>query len=821
MTNRGTATRQNRSKKTVFAGALMMTTALVPMLIANPTAALAQSQAQTAENAAMREVAQSGAGALGTTHDFNISAQSMTSALVAFGQQSDLQITVDGAIVRDIAAPGVNGTLTGQQALDRLFAGSGLTYTISEDGTVVVEKIAEGAATDGDVLDPIRVESNVEQSYGPLGPTTDSFVASRSRTASKTDTSILDDSAAVSVVTQKEMETRNVQDVQQAVAYTAGVQAGEYGSDVRYDYVRLRGFYSSLSTYRDGLSSRTYNFTTARQEPYGLQQVDILKGSTSSLFGLNGPGGLVNLVTKRPQDQAGGEVFTTFGDNYLRGGGDVTGPVAKDSNWTYRLTGLWQDAERIQDYSQDDRIYVAPAFTYKPKAGTELTILTSYSNRESNLGYGFPAGIETSRDAFFGEPDFNNFDTEEVNLGYEFSHKITDKLEFRQNARYTHVDLDYETVYLNNTTPLGNRTAYALYGELDRFAIDNQMQYDTSLNENLDSKTLVGMDFNRDQNREQSASGTASPIDPYHPVYCGRSCVSLGSVTDTEITQAVYGLYGQEQLTIAEDWIATVGGRFDYVQSDTDTISSGTVEERDDHKFTSRLGLTYKATDEISVYGNYSESFQPVYSSTSSLPGGAKPQEGTQYEVGLKYQPTDFDALFTVALFDLTQENVSQWDENYTTHRQIGEINSRGVEFEGKMSLDERTNLTLAYTYLDAEIKEEVITANIGNRPAMVPEHTASAWMDYTIPEHGVFGDLTFGGGVRFVGSRYNNDANADLLGSNTVVDAMVNYMVTDNVSLAVNATNLFDREYVSSNTFGSRFYGDGRTVLATLKYAW
>lgn len=815
MTTGGKAGMQSRSRQTVFAGALLVTSALVPVMISTPVMAQAQ-------------VAQSGAGVLAASHAFEIPAQSMTSALALFGQQSGLQITVDGALVRGVDAPAVSGSMTSQQALDRLFAGSGLTYNISDDGTVVVEQIATGAAAaEGEVLDPIRIEGNAEGVYGPMGPTKDSVVASRSRTASKTDTPILDDSAAVSVVTQKELETRNVQDIQQAVAYSAGVQAGEYGSDVRYDYIRIRGFYSSLSTYRDGLSSRTYNFTTARQEPYGLQQVDILKGSTSSLFGMNGPGGLVNLITKRPQDEAGGEVFTTLGENHVRGGGDVTGPVAEDSNWTYRLTGLWQDAEREQDYSQDDRIYVAPAFTYKPKAGTELTILTSYSNRESNLGYGFPTGIETSRNAFFGEPDFNTFDTEETNIGYEFSHQITDKLQFRQNARYTHVDLDYETVYLQDTAPLADRYAFAIYGELDRFAIDNQVQYDTALNETFDSKTLVGFDFNRDQNREKRfdgspASGAGAPaIDPYNPVYCGRSCITFSSSSDTEITQAAYGLYAQEQLTIADDWIATVGGRFDYVQSDTDTLSSGATEERDDHKFTSRVGLTYKATDEVSVYGNYSESFQPVYGSAASRPDGTAPQEGTQYEVGVKYQPTAIDAMFTAALFDLTQENVSQWNSTTSTYQQIGEINSRGLELEGKMSLDERTNLTLAYTYLDAEIKDDVVAGNVGNRPSNVPEHNASAWLDYTIPEHGVFGDLTLGGGVRFVGSRYNNDANTDLLGSHTVVDAMVNYMVTDNVSLAVNATNLFDREYVASNTFGSRFYGEGRTVLATLKYSW
>ena len=804
MTNGGATAMRNRGRVALVASALMMTTALVPVLLATPV--MAQ---------------QAGQNSLENQHEFDIPAQSLTRALAQFGVQSGLQVTVDGALVRGLEGRAVTGTMRADTALEVLLGGSGLNYDVTGDGTVVIEALQTGAAADGEVLDPVRVEATGVELSGPNDAITHSFVANRSRTASKTDTPVLDDSAAVSVVTQKELETRNVQDVQQAVAYTAGVQAGEYGSDVRYDYVRLRGFYSSLSTYRDGLSSRTYNFTTARQEPYGLQQVDILKGSTSSLFGMNGPGGLVNLVTKRPEDEASGEVFTTFGENHLRGGGDVTGPVAEDSNWTYRLTGLWQDAERAQDYSQDDRIYIAPAFTYAPKAGTELTLLTSYSNRESNLGYGFPTGIETSRDAFFGEPDFNNFDTEETNLGYALSHQITDKLEFRQNARYTHVDLDYETVYLNDTTPLGNRSAFAIYGELDRFAVDNQMEYDTAVNDNLDSKTLVGIDFNRDQNREKRFDGTASPIDPYNPVYCGTSCINFTSSSDTEITQSSYGLYVQEQLTIADDWIATVGGRFDYVQSDVDTISSGTVEERDDHKFTSRLGLTYKATDEVSIYGNYSESFQPVYSSTSSLPGGAKPQEGTQYEVGLKYQPAGMDAMFTAALFDLTQENVSQWNADYSAHRQVGEINSRGVELEGKMSLDDRTNMTLAYTYLDAEIKEDVITTNIGNRPEMVPEHTASAWLDHTIPEHGAFGDLTFGGGLRFVGSRYNNNANASLLGSHTVVDAMVNYMVTDNVSVAINATNLFDREYVSSNTFGSRFYGDGRTVLATLKYSW
>jgi len=807
MKNGGAARLQKRGRVVVIASALMMTTALAPVVLFAPDAN-----------------AQVSADGINAEHTFDIPAQSLTSALAQFGVQAGVQVTVDGALARGIDAPTINGTMRASTALEALLRGSGLDYDVTSDGTVVIETVTSSAGEE--VLETLRVEANAAEATDPTNAITDSFVASRSRTASKTDTPILDDSSAVSVVTQEELETRNVQDLQQAVSYTAGVQAAEYGADYRYDYVRLRGFsQTNLGTYRDGLSSRVYNFITSRPETYGLQQVDVLKGSTSSLFGMNGPGGLINMTTKRPQDEASGEVLTTFGENHLRGAGDVTGPVGENSNWSYRLTALWQDAERGQDYSQDDRIYVAPAFSYTPNADTKLTILTSYSDRESGLGYGFPAGIETSRDAFFGEPDFNNFDTEETNIGYELSHQINDKLEFRQNARYTHVDLTYETVYLNDTTPLGNRYAYAVYGELDRFGVDSQMQYDTAINDHFDSKTLVGIDYSRDQNQERSRTGSASAIDPYNPSYCGLSCITFdpSRATNTEITQAAYGLYAQEQLTIADDWIATVGGRFDYVQSNTDTISSGTTAERDDHKFTSRFGLTYKATDELSVYGNYSESFQPVYSSLASRPEGVKPQEGTQYELGVKYQPEAIDALFTAAVFDLTQENVSQsqFVGGAYVYKQVGEINSRGLELEGKVSLDEQTNMTVAYTYLDAEIKDDVTAANIGNRPANVPEHQASAWLDYTIPGQGALGDLTLGGGVRFVGERQRNDGNTETLPSNSVFDAAINYAVTDDVSLSVNATNLFDREYVSSNTFGSRFYGEGRTVLATLKYSW
>ncbi|PKR51659.1 TonB-dependent siderophore receptor [Thalassospira marina] len=802
MMNGGATTMRRRGRVAMVASTLLMTTALVSATGMMP--AFAQSASSSG---------------MAASHSFDIGAQPMTSALTLFGVQSGLQVTVDGAILRNITAPAVNGTLTGEQALTQLLAGSGLSYDLAADNTVVIIALAGADNADTTTLDPVRIVADGERSTDPNTAITDSFIAPRSLTASKTDTPVLDDSAAVSIITQKEMETRHVQRVAEALGYTSGVTVDEYGSDERSDFVRIRGFYqSTLGYYRDGLPTRVYNFTNSRMEPYGLQQIDVLKGSTSSLFGLNGPGGLVNAITKRPQDKAHAEVFTTFGEDHLTTGGDVGGPVGEDGKWSYRLTGLWQDAENSQDYSQDDRLYIAPAFTFKPKAGTELTILTNYSKRESTPGYGFPRGVDIDPDTFLGEPGFHTFDTEDSKIGYQFSHELSDNLTFRQNAQYNHVDLDYEQIYASD--PSTSRTAFAIYGDLDRFSIDNQMQYDTSWNR-FDSKSLFGFDYSHDQNRERRYDGTAPGINIYNPTYCGVSCVNVSFTSDTEITQSSYGLYAQEQLTIDDKWIATLGGRYDYVQSDikTKTPTANTLEENNEQAFTSRAGLTYKVTDGLSVYGNYSESFQPVYSNVSNISGSVKPQEGTQYEVGLKYQPANFDALFTAAVFDLTQTNVPSYI-SATERVQIGEVNSRGLELEGKVSLTDRWNATVSYTYLDAEIKDDATAANIGKRPASVPKNVASAWMDYTIPGQNNIGDLTVGAGIRYVGSTYADSGNTLPMSAYAVTDAMVKYMITDHLSFAVNATNLFDREYVAYS-YSADYYGQGRTVLGTLKYTW
>ena len=671
-------------------------------------------------------------------------------------------------------------------------------------------------------LEPIVVETKAGDN-----PAT-SIVSTTSRSATKSDTPILRSSNSVSVVTQKEIETRGAQSVQAAVSYTSGVSVDEFGSDDRYDYFRIRGFdQTSLGTYRDGLPARIPAwFTAARLDPYGLERVEVLKGSTSTLFGLNGPGGLINAVTKKPTATPFGEVYTTFGtDNHFETGLDIGGALSPDSPWAYRITMKGQKSDGVgYDYSSDDRLYIAPALTYSPDANTSLTLLTNYSKRNGSPARGIPHGVPgLDTHTFFGEPDFNRFDTNQADAGYEFMHRFDNGLTFRQNARYSHVGLDYKEVYGASADPTADRTSFGVDGTSNRFAIDNQLQYDHRIG-SAENKLLVGADFTYDNTPETIVSGTAGPLDIYNPVYCGLACITTGPYVNWHVKQSALGLYAQDELTLFDRLTLTGGLRYDHVDSTADYVDSGTSDHGTQNALTKRLGASYLLTPGLSAYANYSESFQPLVAPTANgyaVDGSLKAQEGTQYEIGLKFKPEDFKGLFTLAFFDLTQTNVPSWNDAHTVQRQIGEVRVRGVELEGKFEVFDRLNATLAYSYWDGEITHDGDGSLVGNTPERVPSHLASVWLDYTIPGSGNFGDLTLGAGARYVGSTWGDTANTLKVPSRVVFDAMAAYKMTDNVTLQVNATNLFNEKYVATSYYGTDFYGDGRAVFGTLKYSW
>lgn len=642
------------------------------------------------------------------------------------------------------------------------------------------------------------------------------IVAGYTATGSKTVAEVIDIPAQVSIVTQKELQTRAPDNLMQALAYTSSLSVDEYGSDNRYDFYRIRGFYANdTGTYRDGLPLRSFNFTGGKIEPYSVQRIEVLKGSTSTLFGMNGPGGMVNVITKRPQDLAFGEIYTTVGENRAEIGVDFGAPLDEAQVWTYRVTAKLQDAKEDTDYQNDDSRYIAGALSWKPTDATSLTLLASFYDADGNTGNSIPVGSTAPRDTFFGEPDFNAMDRLERSFGYEFSHDFGNGLTFRQNARQSSVKMTYEQAYLDGQANLApedrtGRNAYLMYGEIDRFAVDNQLQYDTTFGD-VKSRTLVGLDYTNDDLLERTWTGTAGRVDPNNPAYCGLACIDLVPGTTTDMAQKSTGLYLQQELTFNDQWIVTLGGRHDRVRTDVKSGEGSNTQTA----FTKRAGLTWKATPDLSFYANYSESFNPLSSGyVPYLQAAAKPQDGTQKEAGVKYRPAGTDALISFAVFDLTQSNVPRY-ENFV-YSQVDKTEVKGAELEGRMAVNDNLNLNFAYSYWDAKITG-------GNRPLLTPEHTASVWADYAFDEASGVQGLRVGGGARLLGARFVDDANSVELGSAVVFDAMASYRLAERTELAVNVSNLFDRDYVSSLNFDKTavFYGDGRTVKATLRHTW
>lgn len=778
---------------------------------------------------------------IGASRNFSIPTGPLSRSLVLFGRQAGFQVSYQPSIARGKTSPQVSGAVDLRTALSQLLAGSGISYRVQ--GNIVYLTGTEDAAgpavsSDGaTVLQTITVEG--ENATGPLT----GLVATRSATGTKTDTPLLDTAASVSVVGEPEMKRRGVTNLDQALAYTSGVNTNLYGADKRYDFIAIRGFVETgKGIYRDGLQNRVNNFTGSRIEPYGMQRLEVMKGSTSTLYGLNAPGGLVNMITKRPQDTPFGEVYTTVGEDHVETGTDFGGSIDADGDWTYRLTGKWQNAEDGFEWAKDDRVYIAPALTWKLTDATSLTLLADYNKRKGANRYGTPLGSGLDPDTFLGEKSLDRNDTIEKNIGYVFDHDFGNGLKFNQTARYTDIHLVNRNVYPTDYMSVENRRmAMLVDGELQRFAIDSNLQYDTSF-DRFESRTLVGIDYSRTKEEQSDIRGTIPGVGVGrlgNPAYCSPNCIVTPSLTLPSMissgSERTLGLYVQEELTLDDRWILSLGGRYDKVYSEAESLFTSFAatdsQSIDDHAFTTRVGLTWKATDELSVYGTYSESFAPIPPVPSlygaigmpSLAGTAKPVEGVMYEAGVKYRPDGMNALFTAAIFDISQTNVPYYSG--FQRFQVGKVDARGIELEAKAEITDRMNMTFAYAYTDSEIIEGEGTGQKGNRMQFIPAHSASAWIDYTVPGNGVLGDLTVGIGGRFVGSRYADNNNRVRLASYTLFDAALNYAITDSASLSVNVTNLFDKDYISHietfSTPDTAFYGDRRAIRATLKYTW
>jgi iron complex outermembrane recepter protein len=680
---------------------------------------------------------------------------------------------------------------------------------------------AQDAATEGQngtTLAPI-----VLQGEGQSGATghVEGYVAKGSATATKTGTPIIETQQSISVVTRDQLDTQAVTNLGEALGYVPGVVGSPYGSDGRFDSPNIRGFDGGVSQYLNGLKIMR-GFGAPSFEIYGLENVEVLRGPASVLYGQGNPGGMINMISKRPQfDNPTNEVglfagsYDTYGTFF-----DLTGPV--NDAFAYRLTGLGKLAGMQTDEMENDRLYIAPAFTWKPDEDTSLTVLASYQKDNPDTPSFLPSSlmIDTDnalpRDFYAGDKSFDDSDRRWFNLGYEFEHRFNDTFTFRQNARYSKFDWDYQSVLPYGVAADGrtlNRYLSIQEENLWSINFDNQIQSEFSTGQ-LEHTLVTGVDVRYFHSDTTSTFDFSAPtLDIYDPIY-GQDFVK--PVSAAPVVQKLWqtGIYAQDEIKY-DNWRATAGLRYDWTSIETE----GTSDTQDDSKLTGRAGLSYLFDNGIAPYISYATSFEPTVG-TDSDGNSLEPTTGKQTEIGIKYQPTGFDGYFSVAAFDLRQENVlttTSLPGGGTFSDQIGKVKVRGVELEGVASIAQGVNLRAAYTYLDAEISGG---DNDGNRPANTPENTASLWVDYTFADDTVLQGLTVGGGVRYIGDRFGSNSNGIRLDGNTLLDAAIKYE-RNGYKASLNFKNLTDEKYVAfCGDFGCT-YGDGRTVMGKVSFTW
>ncbi|WP_348670998.1 TonB-dependent siderophore receptor [uncultured Paracoccus sp.] len=643
-----------------------------------------------------------------------------------------------------------------------------------------------------------------------------SVVAHEMWVGGKVATNILDTPASVSVITQKEIERRDAQTLEEVLQYSAGAITDYYGTDDRNDYFQIRGF--QASTYRDGITLGSMR--GIREEPLAYERVEVIRGANSTLFGIADPGGSINFVTKRPRAERFSEVFATVGSfDRKEVGFDFGDTVKSDSTLSYRFTGKLQDSDREYDNSQDDEKFLMGGLTWQPSDATSISLIADYLEREStpNSG-GYPRYGNYDRSLFLGEPDFNYLNVERKSVSLIAEHDFGGGLTLRSNLRYSDTADDYGYVYIagdDGTFPVP-RGYLASDSQADEIVGDVILQYDRNLGR-IDSSTLAGIEYRDVSSDQRSFYAGATGINPRDPVYSGAPA-SLVQYQDQTRDSTNKAIFLQQNLAFDDRFIATVGARHDWLSIDQNDRLAG-VATGDDFSETSLRGaLTWKVTPEISTYVSYAESVAPPTI-------GVEPERGEQYEIGAKYEPAGTNALFSAAIYDLSKTNITVVDPDDPSIRSlVGEIRVRGLDLEAKAELFDNVSMTVSYSYADSEVLRSNPIRGVdvvGNEMGVLPSHMASLWVDYTLPGDSARGDMTFGLGARYTGSYYFTTQNDNGKAEATwLLDAAYSYDVTTDTELAVNIHNLTNEKHVVGRGTAD-YYNPERAISATLRHRW
>ncbi|MBB6157746.1 iron complex outermembrane receptor protein [Pseudomonas sp. JAI115] len=772
---------------------------------------------------------------------YNLPAAPLSTTLNQIASQGGLALSLNPALAAGKTSAPVSGQYDAAGALRAALQGTGLQLEQSSTGTYTLVAVPEGTLALPETA-VIGVE-NLETAWGPV----EGYTATRTAAGTKTDTALVEAPRSISVATRQQMDDRSVHSLDDAVRYMPGITASSYGSDTRIDWLRVRGF--EPTQFLDGLPLPKGVYANPKPETWNLDRLALLRGPASSVYGQTPPGGLLDMVSRRPSAEASSEIQLQYGsDNHRQINFASTGKIDDAGQFLYGISGVVRDSDTQIDHIENKRYNIAPSLTWNIDDDTKFTLLTQFTRDDTGVTSQFYPIQGTKIDMPFGkishhknlgDPDYDFYDRTYYALGYAFEHRLNDVWQFKQNLRYTKSDLSFQTVTVNsyNTEYAGytvddqgnvGRGTTNVDEDISQFAVDNNFQADFATGD-IRHTLLLGLDHQRSNTNYTSIFGTAPDINVNNPIYGQPITRPARSSAFYDYDQKTYqtGLYVQDQMAL-DQWRLTLGGREDWVHTGTQFINKGdATNTQRDKAFSGNAALSYVFDSGFVPYLSYAESFQPTSGADATSTGSLKPTEGKQWELGIKYQPPGSKTLLSAAVYDLTQKNVAVNSivNNVTITSQTGEVKVKGLELEAVSDVTDNLKVIAAYTLAKSEVQKGV---DKGNRLQLMPNQQASLWTDYTW-HSGVLDGFGIGGGVRYTGNTYGDKANTWLGKSDayTVFDASVHYDLgrLDNslkgASLAINATNLFDKDYISTCDGYYCYYGDQRSVIASATYKW
>ncbi|HAT7705209.1 TonB-dependent siderophore receptor [Enterobacter sp. CFEC121] len=678
------------------------------------------------------------------------------------------------------------------------------------------------AAKDGETLtvtaDP-NTPAEATNGYQPLNTST----------ATLTNMPMLDIPQVVNTVSDKVLEDQHATTLDEALYNVSNVVQTNTLGGTQDAFVR-RGFGAN----RDG-SIMTNGLRTVLPRSFNAatERVEVLKGPASTLYGILDPGGLINVVTKRPERTFGGSLSATSSSF---GGGtgqvDVTGPI-DGTRLAYRLTGEYQDEDYWRNFGNERSTFIAPSLTW---FGDDATVTVLYSHRDYKTPFdrgtifdlNTKKAVDVDRKTRFDEP-FNvtdgQSDLAQLNAEYRLNSQWTAKFDYSYSQdKYS----DNQARVMAYDAKTGNltRRVDATQGSTQRMhstRADLQGNVDIAgfYNEILTGVSYENYDLLRtDMMRCKNVKG----FNIYHPVYGKLNKCTTVSAADSDQTlkQESYSAYAQDALYLTDKWIAVAGMRYQYYTQYAGKGRPFNVNTNSrDEQWTPKLGLVYKLTPAVSLFANYSQTFIPQ-SSIASYIGDLPPETSNAYEVGAKFDL--FNGITAnIALFDIHKRNVL-YNESVggeTIAKTAGRVRSQGVEVDLAGSLTENTNIIASYGYTDAKVLEDPDYA--GKPLPNVPRHTGSLFLTYDIHNAFAGNTLTLGGGGHGVSRRSATNGADYYLPGYFVADAFAAYKMKLQypVTLQVNVKNLFDKTYytssIATNNLGNQI-GDPREVQFTVK---